>query len=529
MAARSVETKLKFYREQPRAFDNMAYVARVNQKKRREHKRAQHKRDALAENFFTCGSLEALDDHKDQWLEDSSQKRYDAYVKHKEVAVAKYKVTREANADARRAKRRSIQRDIDRQKSWLEYCMLAVHTAWWQKKLLKQRVLNKSKKQMHVVCRNLRRHKEKLAKLVRDWRVRVAKKLDMRKQTDLLLLFLRQYTAGTKSGSKKFALTILKFRRMKRKIVVCQQRWRERMKMREARMEVLNLRFLQVEQVIWAKYELKLIRQAAEKAEAAEAAEGGGGGDAAAQVTQEKELGKLKKSKTKRKMAKSKTKRKMTKSKQKLILANIKPRMDVREVFFVTPAKRKMALLDVCRSLERGYVDRYFVFRGEYWGSFIEALRHEHSDLTRKEARKLAVSMRKKGYYVPFLLKMGLIKMCDIPRCSAMHAPLEQLVAEVRDPYWAAVQEDDSIEYTYEPAIPDVPPADENGEDMPSESGGLALPDIGVSVSTSIGRVSYAEVNIMENESFNASIKTAMGMAPNEDEEDELGFSLPAI
>ena len=143
-------------------------------------------------------------------------------------------------------------------------------------------------------------------------------------------------------------------------------------------MEVLNLRFLQVEQVIWAKYELKLIRQAAEKAEAAEAAEGGGGGDAAARVTQEKELGKLKKSKTKRKMAKSKTKRKMTKSKQKLILANIKPRMDVREVFFVTPAKRKMALLDVCRSLERGYVDRYFVFRGEYWGSFIEALRHEH-------------------------------------------------------------------------------------------------------------------------------------------------------
>jgi hypothetical protein len=53
----------------------------------------------------------------------------------------------------------------------------------------------------------------------------------------------------------------------------------------------------------------------------------------------------------------------------------LKPKMDVRNVFFVTAAKREMTLLDVCRSLERRYVERYFSFRDEYWGSFIEGLR----------------------------------------------------------------------------------------------------------------------------------------------------------
>jgi hypothetical protein len=38
--------------------------------------------------------------------------------------------------------------------------------------------------------------------------------------------------------------------------------------------------------------------------------------------------------------------------------------------------------------------------------------------------------MRQNGYYVPSLLRLGIVKLEDVPRCSAMHAPLEEVVRD---------------------------------------------------------------------------------------------------
>jgi hypothetical protein len=315
-AARSLEGKLKFYRESSVRLDNLSYVARINQKKRREQKRAEHKRNALTENFFTCGSNEALEDHREQWLEDSAQKRYEVFVRHKEVAVSNYKVKRDANPDVRRARRRAVQRGIDRQKNWLQHCMLAAWTVHWKRVLSKRLILRKSKEQMKIVCTSLQHHMDRLSRIVGKWKVRVAKKLLQRKETNLILLFLRQFTAG-KDRRKKFALCVLKFRRMKLKVTRCQRRWRERMQMRAARMVVLNLRFQKVERGIWEAYEQTLIAKEAAKIDAAkkeEAAAKKAGIEEEEGATKEKPMSKSKTKGGKSLTQKEKTRKKLNRS-----------------------------------------------------------------------------------------------------------------------------------------------------------------------------------------------------------------------